>query len=563
MVLFSVHFLESTRRLTFLQLPRFQQLIFAGLLLIHSAVVCQQVALGNEDSPNVRIQGSGLSHGDLNETVTYALNLCQIRNFLDGTRYRLLSSELQSEPQCHTKLASERFQATVYDYTHGRTLLVNGIPFDPTTVSTTEVNMQPFSNAEELDEAARIAGVGSRDNVVLSGMPPFVTRDSPDGNSQRILNIAVTSGNRSSSPVYVNMNNRTVESQPGPVEEILACEAPPAARASASGKGVPGTANLIISQGGRELWTFQAIRPSASSGTKGSAIELRNVKYKGKTVLYQAHVPILNVEYEQQNTGCGPYYRDWQFDEWPLQCEGTDLASGFRLCRSPAKTILDPPYTDGGNFAGVAVYVQGREVVLKAQLTAGWYRYVSEWRFHVDGTIRPRFGFGAVYQYPYCVCQVHHHHVYWRLDFDIGGPGNNMVREYNNPPIFGTSNYHDKMYEIRRSKDSSRQRHWEVSNTRSKETYALIPGSNDGTSDAYGAGDMWVLRYRFNEVDDGVANTGGSAAQTRANIDKFVNGEPVKDKDVVVWYGAHFKHDQTHSEGGSHVVGPDIRPLRW
>lgn len=207
--------------------------------------------------------------------------------------------------------------------------------------------------------------------------------------------------------------------------------------------------------------------------------------------------------------------------------------------------------------------MQGQEVVLKAQLTAVWYRYVSEWRFHVDGTIKPRFGFGAVYQDPYCVCQVHHHHVYWRLDFDIESAGNNIVREFNKPPIFGTSNYHDKMYEIRRSKDSSRQRHWEITNTRTKGTYSLTPSSNDRSSDAYGVEDLWVLRYRLNELDDGVALTTGSAAQTRAKIDKFVDGEPVKDKDVVVWYGAHFKHDQSHSGGGSHVVGPDIRPLRW
>jgi hypothetical protein len=46
------------------------------------------------------------------------------------------------------------------------------------------------------------------------------------------------------------------------------------------------------------LWKFEAIRPAASSGTKISAIELRNVRYKGKTVLFQAHVPILNVEYD-------------------------------------------------------------------------------------------------------------------------------------------------------------------------------------------------------------------------------------------------------------------------
>jgi Cu2+-containing amine oxidase len=101
-------------------------------------------------------------------------------------------------------------------------------------------------------------------------------------------------------------------------------------------------------------------------------------------------------------------------------------------CRSqaPAQTILESG-TDSGNFRGVAIYRQGRETVLVSELQAGWYRYISRWRFHDDGTIRPRFGFSAVQNA--CVCNVHHH-VYWRLDFDIGAAENNEVREFNSPP---------------------------------------------------------------------------------------------------------------------------------
>ena len=162
-----------------------------------------------------------------------------------------------------------------------------------------------------------------------------------------------------------------------------------------------------------------------------------------------------------------------------------------------------------------------------------------------------------------CICQVHHHHVYWRLDSDIVTAGNNAVKEFDKPSIIGNSNYHDKSYEIRRPKDSSHERHWEVSNLRTSDTYSLTPGPNDGASDAFGVGDLWVLRYHPNELDDGVAITAGTADATRANIDKFLNGEPIVDKDVVIWYGAHFKHDQNHEGGGSHIVGPTIRPLRW
>jgi len=92
-----------------------------------------------------------------------------------------------------------------------------------------------------------------------------------------------------------------------------------------------------------------------------------------------------------------------------LQASGTNVAPGFVLSTAPAKTILDTG-SDTGTFLGTAIYVAGQEVVLVNELQAGWYRYVSEWRLHADGTIRPRFGFDATCSS--CVCVRHHHHVY-------------------------------------------------------------------------------------------------------------------------------------------------------
>lgn len=526
-------------------------------------MVCQQLALSGDRDPDVSIEGLGPSHSDVNETVAQALNLCQVRDYLNGTRHRLLESEFQSWPRGCSKHGNDIYQAAVYDYTNGRTILVNGVSFDPTTASVVEANIQPFTNGDELSEAARIAGAQSND-VVHGSMPPVISREFPNGTTHRLVHLDIFSRNSNRS-LYVNMNNGTVEFSQGTPEKPTACEAPEPVLGLPSDKGKPGIANFRITRGERELWTFQATRPSASSGIAGSGIELRNVKYKGKTLLFQAHVPVLNVEYE--GVACGPHFRDWQYDEWFFSCNGRDVAQGFRLCSSPAKTILDLPHKDGGNFMGVAVYIDGLEVVLKSQMKAGWYRYISEWRFHVDGTLRPRFGFGGTQNPGMCVCQVHHHHVYWRLDFDIVSPGNNLVREFNEPPIIGTSNYHDKIYEIRRLKDLSHKRRWEISNTRKGDTYSLIPGSNDGTSDSFGVGDLWVLNYHGNELDDGVPRLNGlTADDTRERIDKFLTGENVKNKDVVLWYGAHFKHDQNHEGGGgreSHIVGPDIRPIRW
>jgi hypothetical protein len=322
-----------------------------------------------------------------------------------------------------------------------------------------------------------------------------------------------------------------------------------------------GRVRVRVSQGGTVLWDFVAIRPAASSGTNGSGIELRYVDYRGKRVLYRAHVPILNVKYDRD--ACGPY-RDWQNEEGRFQAVGRDVGTtGFRLCSAPAQTILQSGM-DAGNFLGVAVYVQGQEVVLVSEMEAGWYRYISEWRLHANGTIRPRFGFAGVRNS--CICNVHHHHAYWRLDFDIRTAGNNRVREFNDPPL-GGSNWHTKGFEIQRPRDPARKRRWRVENTVTREAYDIIPGPSDGVATVapdrpFGVGDVWVLRYRGSEVDDGVHAVG---PPYEAGLNAWVNGEAVHDHDVVVWYAGHFTHDVAGEEPGhfGHVVGPTLRPVNW
>ncbi len=92
-----------------------------------------------------------------------------------------------------------------------------------------------------------------------------------------------------------------------------------------------------MTRSGEQLWRFLAVRPAASSGTNGSGIELRFVGYRGKRVLYRAHVPILNVKYD--NDACGPF-RDWQNEKGMIQASGSELAPGILHCPQPAKDDL-------------------------------------------------------------------------------------------------------------------------------------------------------------------------------------------------------------------------------
>ena len=158
-------------------------------------------------------------------------------------------------------------------------------------------------------------------------------------------------------------------------------------------------------------------------------------------------------------------------------------------------------------------------------------------------------------------CHLHTHHAYWRLDFDIRTPGHNVVEEFNDPPIVGSSHWHAKQFEIRRQRDAAHHRQWRVRNTASGEAYTIVPGPNDGSPTAYGVGDMWVLRHHAGEIDDGQGFT-TDPALSRAHLERFMSPpEAVADTDVVVWYAAHYVHDAGVEIGNR--VGPDLVPSGW
>jgi hypothetical protein len=505
------------------------------------------------------------------------LENAELRAFMGRARYQALSFALV-EPESEDKSAEvpdpERFVVTLYDYTHNRTVFAGGRLDGRGKLDLSESGIQPRPSAGEFATAVELL---SRDEAlgpelregrlrVYAPMPPLIETQTPEGRSERTVAV----GLRSTEPearneiVGVNLVRRTVHRYEGgaPPESLAVramCGVPSANQPTAS--GTAGQVWVTVSQGNTVLWRFLAVRPAASSGTNGSGVELRYVDYRGKRLLYRAHVPVLNVKYD--GNACGPYL-DWQNQEGMLQASGTDVGSGFRLCPAPAKTVLDNGQ-DAGTFLGVAIYVQGAEVVLVSEMEAGWYRYISQWRLHANGTLRPRFGFSAVESS--CVCKRHHHHAYWRFDFDLRTPGDNRVREYNDPPLSGSSRWHVKRYEVKRSRDPARNRKWRVENTRTGEAYDIIPGPSDGVATAspdwpFPGGDVWILRYRSTEIDNGTIATG---PPYDGGLDGWVNGESIENRDVVFWYAAHFTHDLTQEEPGhfGHIVGPDLKPVEW
>ena len=80
---------------------------------------------------------------------------------------------------------------------------------------------------------------------------------------------------------------------------------------------------------------------------------------------------------------------------------------------------------DIGDYDGVAAYDDGDSLELTTQTRAGWYRYTMRWKFNLDGSIEPGFGFGATPNG--CTDASHFHHGYYRFDFDIDGADNDQM----------------------------------------------------------------------------------------------------------------------------------------
>jgi hypothetical protein len=540
----------------------------------------RSASVGADTGIKVTVTPFGPTTEQLAAIGTRVMTQANVRTSLGRGKARLLYVEAlddEDEAKRATPRPPTRFRATIYDDTHHRTILAEGSLRNPRTVTLAESAVPPAPSDAEFTAAVRTvrrdpslgAAVNEGRLQPYRPIPALHLNELPDGRAERHITVGLLPRHQEEQHeiVGVDVARRRVirfdERAPAmarPSNRGL-CGVPQDAGQSTAGKGTAGQVWVTVSQGGRTLWRFLAVRPAASGGTNGSGIELRYVDYKGKRVLYRAHVPILNVKYD--GDACGPY-RDWQYQEGMIRAQGVDVAPGFRLCQSPAQTILDTG-SDTGNFLGVGIYVQANEVVFVSEMEAGWYRYVSQWRLGMNGTIRPRFGFAAVESQ--CVCNVHHHHVYWRFDFDIRTAGNNRVREFNDPPLFGGSKWHDKLFEIRRPRDFARKRRWRIVNTVSGEAYDIVPQTEDGAAASapdrpFGRGDVWILRYRGSEIDDGSVATG---PPYEADIDRWVNGEAVNNHDVVIWYGAHFTHDVSHDDPAQHghIVGPDLKPVNW
>ena len=309
------------------------------------------------------------------------------------------------------------------------------------------------------------------------------------------------------------------------------------------------------------VWEFDVYRPGNRTTLNSAGLEIRNVFYQGRKVFDRAGVPVLNVEYDP-GAGCS-CFRDWQHDEAPIEVgDGavlplpcfaeTDAGTVRTACEANDNAANPDPGGDVGDFTGITVEDYGTELVLTSHSEAGWYRYRMKWHFYADGRVWPEFSFASVSAA--CTESDHRHHAYWRFDFDLDAtPRNDVVREHR-----GGAAQRFTTEASRILGGPSDDTFWSVTDAASGVGYEIVPGEEDLRlqADVFSKTDALVLRYKLDEIDDGLtARTGCTFA-----FEPFVDNETLEDQDVVFWYRSGALHT-----GGSpfecDIIGPTLRPV--
>ena len=330
--------------------------------------------MSEHDDPRIEIEAFGPGQETTEEVSRAVLEHPLVREELGRARHRLLSVRFL-EPAAEKPRGPappDRYRAAIYDYTNNRVVLATGSLDDVRgSLEVSEAGHQPLPTRQEFDEAVEVLledgdlgpAIRGRRLEPYRPMPPLIEAELPDGRVERTLAVGLLPRERGARHEIVgaNMVRRTAArfAEGAPERSRARAETCglPNANQAATPRGLAGQFQVSIpAAGGGPLWDFLVIRPSASSGTNASGIELQNVRYRGKLVLFQAHAPILNVQYD--GDACGPF-RDWLFEESWIQADGTNVAPGIRRSQTPARTILESG-TDSGNFRGVALYRQGQ-----------------------------------------------------------------------------------------------------------------------------------------------------------------------------------------------------------
>ena len=262
---------------------------------------------------------------------------------------------------------------------------------------------------------------------------------------------------------------------------------------------------------------------------------LKNVRWKGTTVLYKASMPVIRVKYRGNgssiNSGCGPY---------------SDRISSGNLSHFSGQATDVIARFFGDNLMELAVFSE-----------IGGYDLYQAYYFHKSGRLEP-----ILYSSGWSCSDSHSennhkHHPYWRLDFDIDGVSN-RVRHAMTVTGGGMSFAAYSPESGFTVPSNSTNIVWTVTNNNSGK-YVRLQSPNNERADATGAvwfgfgrRDVHVRRYKFSEDE-------GWAFSTNSQLGYFTPPEVTDDQDVVFWSIGHLTHLWSQAD----VSNPHWHSIGW
>ncbi|NHC12448.1 primary-amine oxidase [Motilibacter sp. E257] len=265
---------------------------------------------------------------------------------------------------------------------------------------------------------------------------------------------------------------------------------------------------------------------------------------------------------------------------------GTGQDTKSVLCVSEEETGFAYRAKTGNTTGTGPLYTkQGHDLVLRTISKIDWYEYVTEWRFADDGTISTALGATgdlapsdyttADYGWPIGTNLAdfstnHYHSAFWKINWNIGGAGNEAVEQYDTAP---TGEVGRRAAILRTTKtdipvegsfNTANRRWWRVvSPTLNKDGHKRSYELELGASDAYEvhpetAPDVSFTQYRACEK---FASFNQDPECTATSLPEYVNGESMTDP--VMWVRVGFHHiprDEDQSPMPFHWQGFTLVP---
>jgi len=282
-----------------------------------------------------------------------------------------------------------------------------------------------------------------------------------------------------------------------------------------------------------------------------TGLTLRNVSYGGELVLGKASMPVVRVKYVKEMVWWNPFTwfgsraESGRCGPFQDRLRWQDLAPIANCADN--KVCVERATVNGVQWLEIGIYAR-----------IGEYHLYQAWHFSEDGELRPILHSRGL------SCNTdHHHHAYWRLDFDVNGNGLDQVfvQDRGGPDKGWGAGWRKYTNERNDVKSPATQRVWFVRDQPTGHGVWILPGDgylplkDDGERDKFG--DLDVAIRRASPAED-LPWTFGARGQLGYDEDN----QGVQEQDVVVWYVAHLPHMAALGPTKWLTLGPTLKIQR-